>query len=80
MPSEIAEVGAADGEEISIFVESELGLDREIAALIIAEKCFAAFAGPLYRPADTPCRPTEKGVLGIKEVPPGSETLTRTRA
>ena len=38
MRPEIAQIRAADGEEIPIFVESELGLDGQVAALIIAQQ------------------------------------------
>ena len=69
MPTEIAEVRAADGEEIPLLVESELSLDREIAALVIAEKCLAPLARPFHRPADPARGPGEQGVFGIEEVP-----------
>ena len=69
MPAEIAQVRAAHCEEVPILIESELGLDGEIAALIIAEKRLASLAGPFHRPADPARGPGEEGIFGIKEVP-----------
>ena len=69
MPTEIAQVRAAHCEEVPILIERELGLDGEVAALIIAEKRLGSLAGPLYRPADPARRPGEEGLFGIKEVP-----------
>ena len=38
MPTEIAQIRAANGEEIPILIESKLRLDGKIAALIIAQR------------------------------------------
>ena len=69
VPTEIAQVRAANGEEIPILVESELRLDREVPALIVAEKCLAPLARPFHRPTDPARGPGEEGVFGIEEIP-----------
>ena len=68
MPTEIAQIRAADGEEIPIFVESELGLDGQVATLVIAEKCLAPLARLFHRPADPARGPSEEGIFRIKEI------------
>jgi hypothetical protein len=69
MPTEVAEVRAANAEEIPFFIESELSLNRQITALVIAEKCFTPLTCPFHRPADPPRGPGQEGVFGIEEVP-----------
>src|SRR6266478_7942012 len=68
MSAEIAQIGAADGEEIPLLVERQLGLDREVAPLIVAEERLAALAGPFDRLADAARRPGEQGVFGVEEI------------
>src|SRR5580700_9691938 len=69
MPAEIAQVRATNGKEISILIQSELRLDCEVPALIVAEKCVAPIARPFHRPADPARGPGKEGVFRIKEVP-----------
>jgi hypothetical protein len=68
MPAEVAQIRAADGKESRVLVERKLGVDGEVAALIIAEESLAALAGPLDRPADPARRPDEEGIFGIEKV------------
>ena len=68
MPAEIAQIRAANGEEISVLVERQLGFDRQVAALIVAEERLAALAGPFDRPTDPARRPGEQRIFGVEEV------------
>src|SRR6202030_3349188 len=67
MPTEIAQVRAATGKEISILIQSELRLDCEVPPLIIAEKCLTPFARPFHRSASPARGPGEERVFRIKE-------------
>jgi hypothetical protein len=69
MPTEIAQVRATNGKEISILIQSELRLDCEVPALIVAEKCLAPIARPFHRSASPARGPGEERVFRIKEVP-----------
>ena len=62
--AEIADVVAAHREEIAVGIERELGLDREVAALIVAEQRFAAVRGPFHRAAGLPRGPGHQRLLG----------------
>lgn len=66
--AEIAQVRTAHREERPIRVKRQLGLDPEIATLIVTEEGFAALAGPLDRPTDAVRRPGEQGPFGIEKV------------
>src|SRR5215472_10679601 len=57
---DIGGIAAAHGEEITVAVESDLGLYREIARLVVADKRLAALAGPFDRPADAPRCPGDE--------------------
>src|SRR3974390_2676372 len=61
--AEIADVRAAHGEERSVGVKCEFGLDGKIAALIIAEQKLAALAFPLDRTDNTTRRPRDHRLL-----------------
>ena len=50
-------IPAAHCDKLAIAVERQLGLDRQVARLIIAEEGLAALAGPLDRTADLARRP-----------------------
>jgi hypothetical protein len=55
--AEIAKVRTAHGEEAAVFVERKLGLDGEIARLIVAEERFVPLDDPFHRPAELARRP-----------------------
>ena len=69
MRADIADIGAADGEELAVLVERELGLDRQIAALIIADEGFGAVAEPFHRPAELLRRPGQQRIFREEEIP-----------
>ena len=60
MGADIADVGAAQGEETAVGVERQLGVDREIAALVVAEERLLPLAGPFHRAAEAPRRPGDQ--------------------
>ena len=49
----------------AVRVERELGLDGEIARLVVAEERLLALAGPFHRPADAARRPGDQRELRI---------------
>src|SRR5438105_6244775 len=52
---------AAHRQEGALGVERKLDLGGQIAALIVAEKCLAAIAGPFHRPLHAPRCPQHQG-------------------
>jgi hypothetical protein len=73
--AEVAGVGAAKREEGAVRVERQLGVHREVAALVVGEESLAPLARPLHGPADTPRRPGDQRELRVAaiagpEVPP----------
>ncbi len=61
----IADVGAAHGEEIALGVERELGSDREIARLVVAQERLVPLARPFHRHLQPPRRPGDERELRI---------------
>ena len=51
-----------------MLVERQLGLDLEIAALIVAEERFGPLASPFDRPADQARRPGEHCIFRVEEI------------
>ena len=80
--ADVAGVGAAKREEGAVGVERELGLHREIAALIVGEECLAPLARPLHGPAEAPRRPGDQRELRIAAIagPEVSAHLARHHA
>jgi hypothetical protein len=68
MGAQVADVGAAQAKEISLLVERQLRLDREVAALIVAEERFAPLAGPLHRAAHLARGPRQQRVFREEEI------------
>src|SRR5262245_63672355 len=68
MGADIAQVRAAQRQEIALRVERELGADEEIASLEIAEEGLVPLAGPLDRPADAPRGPGHQRELRIERI------------
>ena len=66
--ADIAEIGAAEGEEIAVRVERQLGLERQVAALVIGEEAFAAVGEEFDRPAELLRRPGQQRVFGEEGV------------
>src|SRR4029450_4141401 len=66
--ADIAEVRAAQRQEMSLGVERELGADEEVAPLEVAEEGFVPLAGPLDRTADAPRGPGHQRELRIERV------------
>jgi hypothetical protein len=64
MGAEIADVVAPHREELALGVERELGLDHEVAALIVAQQRLVAVGGPLDRAAELACGPGHQRLLG----------------
>ena len=64
--ADIADIGAAHREEMALAVERELGFDRQIPRLVVAEKGFLALAGPFDRAADPARRPGDQREFGIE--------------
>ncbi len=62
--ADIRRVGAAHGEEPSIRVQGQLGLEREIASLIVGEERLVTLAGPFDRPPEPPRRPGDQREFG----------------
>ena len=67
--ADIRRVGAAHGEETAIRVQGQLGLQREIAPLIVGEERLMPLAGPLHRLPHTPCRPCDECEFGEEAAP-----------
>ena len=65
MGAEVADVGAAHRQEFALRVERELGLDREVARLVVAEERLVPLADPFDRAADAPRRPGHQREFGI---------------
>jgi hypothetical protein len=68
VPAEIAEVRAANREEMPLGVERQLGPDGEIAALPVAEKRVAALAGPFDRPPDKAGGPGKQRIFRVEQI------------
>ena len=49
-------------------IEGQFGLDREVAALVVADEGLAALAGPFDRTADPPRGPRQQRKFGIEEI------------
>ena len=80
--ADIAEIGAADGEEIAVPIERQLGARRQIAALVIGEEAFAAVGEEFHRPAELLHGPgsspySAKNVLRVPKMPPMSPHFAR---
>src|SRR5262249_61663948 len=65
---DIANVRAAKREKAAVGVERKLGLDEEIAPLIVAEKSLLALARPFDRAADAPRCPGHQREFGVERV------------
>ena len=50
--ADIGVVAHAEGEELAILVERELGLGDVVAAMLVGQEGFAAVRHPLHRPAE----------------------------
>jgi hypothetical protein len=61
---EIAGVDRAQRKEVAVFVESELGLRREITAVKIGEERISSIAQPFNRAPGAFCRPRDQHKLG----------------
>ena len=61
----IADVRAAQREEIASPVEREFCRDGKIAALVIGEERLVSVGGPLDRPREAPRRPRDQREFGI---------------
>ena len=68
MGAEVTRVDAAKGEEVAVGVERELGVHREIAAVVVGEERLAPFACPLHGTLEAPRRPGDQRELGIAAV------------
>src|SRR5262249_14528986 len=64
----VADHRAAQRQEFALVVESELGLDHLVAALVVAGERFGTLAGPFHRPADALRRPDHQRELRIEGV------------
>ena len=69
MRADIAGVRTAHREEPAVLVEGELRIHREVAALVIADKRFAAVRRPLDGMAETLRGPGHEGEFRIERVP-----------
>ena len=68
MSAEIAGVERAEGEEVAVAIERELGLHREVARVVVAQEALMAIERALHRPADAARRPCRQRVLGIEVI------------
>ncbi len=68
MGADIAGVAAAQAEEMAIGIERQLGLHRQVAALVVAQEGFAALAGPFHRPRQPLRRPAHQREFRIEGV------------
>ena len=70
--AEIADVVATHREEMALGVEREFRVNREVAALEVAEQGFAAIGGPFHRAAEFARGPGHQHLLG-EDLAPRSE-------
>ena len=66
--ADVARVGAAEGEEIALAVEGQLGPGREVAPPVVGHERLAPLGRPLHRASDSPRRPRDQRELGIAAV------------
>ena len=64
--ADIADERSAQRQKIAGGIERKLGLDEEVAALVVAEKRLLTFAGPFDRAADAARCPGDQRKLGIE--------------
>ena len=67
--AEIAEIGGPQCNEVALRIERELGLDIEIAGLVVAEKRLLPLAGPFDWTAEPARRPGDEGEFRVGGVP-----------
>ena len=58
-------VGAAQREEPALGIQRQFRIGGQVARLVVAQECLAAFAGPFHRTADTPRGPGDQRELRI---------------
>jgi hypothetical protein len=66
--ADVAGVGAPKREEGAVGVERQLGVHREVAALVVGEERLAPLARPLHGPAEAPRRPGDQRELRIAAI------------
>ena len=65
MRAGVADIGSAHGEEGSLGVQRDLHIHSEIAGLIVAQKSFAALAGPFHGQSEASRGPGRQSEFGI---------------